>query len=333
MNLGTKPTLHSVAERAQVSIASVSRVINGRPATAQTKARVQQAIAELGYQPNSSARALKARTSDQICLILPDLANPVFQSMIRGVQRGFRNSKYRVMLSTSAMTTLELVRQLENLGQSYADGLIINALIYDDEIVELLRKLNIPVVILGSTPKGLNADSIRVDNERGVQIGIDYLYSQNRERIFLLNGPQSTIPAKKRKKGFIDGLAKHGISDPDLHIVNCKAFTAKAAIEALASFKNLRNYDSVICANDLLAAGVLRFLSDKNIKVPEQVSVVGIDNTDLADLLNPAITSIDFKAEYRGELASKFMIERLANPETPLRRMLIEPELIIRKSV
>lgn len=333
MNLGIKPTLHSVAERAQVSIASVSRVINGRPATAQTKARVEKAIAELGYQPNSSARALKARTSEQICLILPDLANPVFQSMIRGVQRGFRNSKYRVMLSTSAMTTLELVRQLENLGQSYADGLIINALIYDGEIVELLRKLNIPVVILGSTPKGLNADSIRVDNERGVQIGIDYLYSQNRERIFLLNGPQSTIPAKKRKKGFIDGLTKHGISDPDSHIVNCKAFTAKAAIEALASFNNLRNYDSVICANDLLAAGVLRFLSDIDIKVPEQMSVVGIDNTDLADLLNPAITSIDFKAEYRGELASKFMIERLANPETPLRRMLIEPELIIRKSV
>lgn len=333
MNLGTKPTLHSVAKRAQVSIASVSRVINGRPATPQTKARVEQAISELGYQPNSSARALKARTSEQICLILPDLSNPVFQSMIRGVQRGFRNSKYRVMLSTSAMTTLELVRQLENLGQSYADGLIINALIYDDEIVELLRKLNIPVVILGTTPKGLNADSIRVDNERGVQIGIDYLHSQNRKQIFLLNGPQSTIPAKKRKKGFIDGLAKQGVPDPELHIVNCKAFTANAAIEALESFKNLKNYDSVICANDLLAAGALRFLSDMNIKVPQQMSVVGIDNTDLADLLNPAITSIDFKAEYRGELAANFMIERLANPKTPLRRMLIEPELIIRKSV
>lgn len=332
MSLVNKPTLHSVAARAEVSIASVSRVINGLPTAPKTKARIELAISELGYQPNSSARALKAKTSEQICLILPDLANPVFQSMIRGVQSGFRNSKFRVMLSTSAMTTLDIVRQLESLGQSYADGLIINALIYDDEIVELLNRLNIPVIILGTTPKGLVADSIRVDNEKGVEIGVNYLYSQGRSKILLLNGPQATIPAKKRKKGFVEALTQLKVNDPESHILHSKSFTAKAAIEALSNFRNIAHYDAIICANDLLAAGSLRYLSDNGISVPKDISVVGIDNTDLAELLNPAVTSVDFKAEYRGELAAKFLTDRLLNPETPIRKMLIEPELVIRSS-
>lgn len=332
MSLVNKPTLHSVAARAEVSIASVSRVINGLATSPKTKARIELAISELGYQPNSSARALKAKTSEQICLILPDLANPVFQSMIRGVQRGFRHTKFRVMLSTSAMTTLDIVNQLENLGQSYADGLIINALIYDDEIIELLKRLNIPVVILGTTPKGLIADSVRVDNEKGIEIGVNYLYSKGRSKILLLNGPQSTIPAKKRKKGFVEALSQLNVSQPESHILHSKSFTAKAAIEALTNFENLKRYDAIICANDLLAAGSLRYLSDSGVSVPEDISIVGIDNTDLAELLNPSVTSVDFKAEYRGELAAKFLIDRLLNPETPIRKMLIEPELVVRSS-
>lgn len=332
MNGVGKPTLHSVAERAQVSIASVSRVINGRPTADKTKARIEKAIFDLGYQPNSSARALKAKTSDQICIILPDLANPVFQSMIRGVQRGFRTSKYRLMLSTSAMTSLEIVRQLENLGQSYADGLIINALLYDDEISELLARLNIPIVILGTAPKGLKADSIRVDNEKGVELGVDYLFSTGHSKILMLNGPPSTIPAKRRKKGFVEALLKHEILDPESHVLSCKSFTAKAAIETLEEFKSLSQFDAIICANDLLAAGTLKFLTTQKIKVPQDIAVMGIDNTELAELLNPSITSVDFKAEYRGELAANFMKERLANPEIPLRKMLIEPELVIRHS-
>ena len=332
MSVANKPTLHSVAAHADVSIASVSRVINGLSTAPKTRARIELAICELGYQPNSSARALKAKTSEQICLILPDLANPVFQSMIRGVQSGFRNTKFRVMLSTSAMTTLDLVRQLQGLGQSYADGLIINALMYDDEIIELLQRLRIPVVILGTTPKGLIADSIRVDNEKGIEIGVNYLYSEGRSEVLLLNGPQSTIPAKKRKKGFIDVLTQLNVNQPESHILHSKSFTAKAAIETLSNFKNIKRYDAIICANDLLAAGALRYLSDKGVAVPQDISVVGIDNTDLAELLNPAVTSVDFKAEYRGELAAKFLIDRLLNPETPIRKMLIEPELVIRSS-
>lgn len=330
--MSEKPTLHSVAARAEVSIASVSRVINGRPAKLKTRERIEQAIFDLGYQPNSSARALKAKASEQICLILPDLANPVFQSMIRGFQTGFRTTKYRMMLSTSAMTSSEIVKQLHNLGQSYADGLIINALNYDDEITELLIRQNIPIVVLGTPPKGLVADSIRVDNEKGIELAVDYLYSRNLSKIAFLNGPRSTIPGRKRLKGFVQAISKYSNVNPESQILHSKTFTAKAAIETLSDFNKIKRFDAIICANDLLAAGTIKYLWDQKIKVPQDIAVIGIDNTDLAELLNPSITSVDFRAQYRGEMAAKFMRNRLANPDIPLQKLLVKPELIIRDS-
>lgn len=332
MGTNSKPTLHSVAAHANVSTASVSRVINGLPVSSRTQERIEFSIRTLGYQPNSSARALKSKSSNQVCLVLPDIANPVFQSIIRGVQNGLRNTNYRVMLSTSAMTTYEIVKQLQSLGQNYADGLILNALVYDEEIVDLLWNLEIPLVLLGTPPKNLVADSIRVDNEKGIGLAVDYLRSKGHVNTLLLNGPQHTLPARMRKMGFVKSMDSYGITAPEKHILSCKTFRANSAIEALGGFKSIKTYDSIICGNDLLAAGALRFLSEQGISVPKDIAIVGVDNTDLAELLNPSITSVDFKAEYRGELAISYLLERLKNPNLPMRKLLIEPELVIRNS-
>ena len=294
--------------------------------------RVKEAISELGYQPNSAARALKVKAAEQICLTLPDLSNPVYQAMIRGVQKGFKISKYRVTLSTSTLSSQDVIEQLQSLGSNYADGLIINSIFQNEEIATLFRRLTIPIVILGSAPRGVEADSIRVDSVEGVDIAVEYLYKKGRKKILFLNGPWMTNPAKLRKAGFIKSLEERGDKNPERHIASAKAFSPHAAVEALDSFKNLKNYSAIVCANDLLAAGAIRYLSDQKISVPEDIAVIGIDNTELAELLNPALTSVDFKAEYRGQLAAKFLLERLEHPETPRKRMVIEPELVVRDS-
>ena len=327
-----KPTLHSVARRAGVSIASVSRVINGLPSSSINEERIRRAIAELGYQPNSAARALKVNASEQICLALPDLTNPVFQAMTRGVQLGFRFSKYRLMLSPSLSTTEEIVRQLKSLGRNYADGLIINSPIIDEEVEELLNGLKIPVVLMGNSNDRLEFDNIYVDSVRGAALAVEYLYSIGREQILLLNGPSKTHPAKRRKEGFISVLKSSGVKNPDSHVVHANSFSPTAAKEALEEVGNLKKYNAILCANDLLAAGAIKHLSTHGFHVPADMSVVGIDNTDLAELLNPTLTSVDFKAQHRGELAAQYLLERLENPRLPVRKMIIEPELVIRNS-
>lgn len=328
----SKPTLHAVAMRAGVSIASVSRVVNGISAGGTTEERVRQAIEELGYEPNSAARALKVNASEQICLALPDLSNPVYQSMIRGVQSAFKISKYRVMLSPSLSTTEEVIRQIKSLGRNYADGLIINALVADEEVQELIENLRIPVVIIGSSFSSLNLDSIQVDSVSGAAMAVEYLHKQKRNKILFLNGPWMTNPAMRRKEGFIKSTKALGVKKPEVHIANAKAFNPQAAFHALEALPGLNSYNAILCANDYLAAGAIKFLSQKRIRVPEDVSVIGMDNTDLAALLNPTLTSVDFKAEYRGELAARFLLERLANPSLDARKVKMEPELVIRES-
>jgi LacI family transcriptional regulator len=321
-----------VAERAGVSIASVSRVVNGIAAVGPTEERVREAIKELGYEPNSAARALKVNASEQICLAFPDLSNPVYQSMVRGVQNSFRLSKYRVMLSPSLSTTEEVIKQLKSLGRNYADGLIINALVADKEVRELIGNLRIPVVTIGSAFSASNLDSIQVDSVRGAAMAVEYLYQQNRKKILFLNGPWMTNPAIRRKEGFLRATKAIGVKKPESHIANAKAFNPQAAVDALQSVADLNTYDGILCGNDFLAAGAIKFLVQKRIRVPKDVAVIGIDNTDLAALLNPTLTSVDFKAGHRGELAAKFLLQRLENPNLAARKVKIEPELVIRES-
>ncbi len=330
--MAEKVTLFAVAERAGVSIATVSRVVNGLTTNGPTEEKIRRAIDELGYEPNSAARALRVNASDQICLALPDLNNPVYQAMTRGVQRGFKLSKYRLMLSPSLSTTEEVILQLKSLGRNYADGVILSSLVFDEEIEKILSTLRIPVVLVGGAIDRPKYDNIRVDSERGVGMAVDYFFSAGRKKILFLNGPWITNPAKRRKEGFLESMRSHQIKNPENYIANAKAFNPKAAVEALSGIKKLNQFSAILCANDLLAAGAIKFLSGRKIKVPDDIAVIGIDNTDLAGLLTPTLTSVDFKAEYRGELAAKYLLERLENPNLPIKKTIIEPELIIRES-
>lgn len=330
--MSEKVTLFAVAERAGVSIATVSRVVNGLATNSPTEERIRKAIHELGYEPNSAARALKVNASEQICLALPDLNNPVYQAMTRGVQRGFKLSKYRLMLSPSLLTTEEVILQLKSLGRNYADGVILSTLVFDEEIEQILATLRIPVVLIGGAINRPKFDNIRVDSERGAAMAVDYFFSLGRKKILFLNGPWMTNPAKRRKEGFLESMRSHRVKNPESHIANAKAFNPRAAVEVLAGIRNLNQFSAILCANDLLAAGAIKFLSERKVSVPNDIAVIGIDNTDLAGLLTPTLTSVDFKAEYRGELAARYLLERLANPDLPIRRTIIEPELIIRES-
>jgi len=330
--MAEKVTLFAVAERAGVSIATVSRVVNGLTTNGPTKERIRRAIDELGYEPNSAARALKVNASEQICLALPDLNNPVYQAMTRGVQRGFKLSKYRLMLSPSLLTTEEVILQLKSLGRNYADGVILSSLVFDEEIEKILSTLRIPVVLVGGAINRPKFDNIRVDSERGVGMAVDYFFSAGRKKILFLNGPWITNPAKRRKEGFLESMKSHQIMNPENYIANAKAFNPNAAEEVLSGIKKLNQFSAILCANDLLAAGAIKFLSKRKMKVPDDIAVIGIDNTDLAELLTPTLTSVDFKAEYRGELAAKYLLERLENPNLPIKKTIIEPELIIRES-
>lgn len=324
-------TIKSVADKAGVSIASVSRVINGTVARGDTEERVWRAIKELGYQPNSAARALKVRKSEQICLSFDDLGNPAYVMMTRGVGRAISQSDYRLVLSSASSSVDEIVKHLESMGRGFADGLIISPIYTDARITKLLSQLQIPVVLVGTLPKGIDVDNVWVDSAAGVKAAVEHLKDTGRRKMGFINGPFTSNPGKKRVAAFEKALTEKGLKFTNSNIIQAEAFSTDAGYAAAAS-TDLGKFDSIVCANDQIAAGLMKYCQENKISIPSDLAVVGIDNTELASLLYPALTSIDLHAEQRGALAAQLMLERLANPNLPTRKISVEPTLVIRAS-
>lgn len=325
-------TIGAVAKQAGVSIASVSRVINGTAARADTERRVRAAIQDLGYQPNSAARALKVRQSEQICLSFDDLSNPAYVLMTRGVGQALSSSKYRLILSSAFSSVEEIVKHLETMGRGFADGLIISPIYADARITTLISQLKMPVVLVGTMPEGLDVDNVYVNSAAGVDLAIDHLIEIGRKRIALINGPVTTNPGRRRKAAFEKALEKNKLVFSDASIIQADAFSTQAGFEAVTNIKELKKFDAIICANDQLAAGVMKFCVDNEIDIPSDIALIGIDNIELASLLRPTLTSVDLRAEERGQIAANLMLNRLANPDRPSKQIEVQPRLVIRQS-
>lgn len=326
------PTINAVAQRAGVSVASVSRVMNGMPARPKTEELVKAAIAELGYQPNSAARALKVRESDQICLSFADIGNPAYVSMTRGVGRVLRDSKYRLLLASSFSSVGEIIEQLKSMGRGYADGLIISPIYSDPEITELIAQLKVPVVLVGTAPDGLDVDNVHIDSSVGIKLAVTHLKDRGRTRIGLLNGPLNTNPGRRRSEGFKRVINSLKLGMDNEQIVVAQDFSSQDAYEVLAKTAHLKEFDALICGNDLMAAGAMKFLFEQGISVPDDMAIVGIDNTELASLIRPTLTSVDLLAEKRGELAAELLLDRIQNPDRAPKKILVKPQLIVRAS-
>jgi len=325
-------TIGAVAKQAGVSIASVSRVINGTAARADTEKRVRAAIDDLGYQPNSAARALKVRQSEQICLSFDDLSNPAYVLMTRGVGQTLSSSKYRLILSSAFSSVEEIVKHLETMGRGFADGLIISPIYSDPRIAELISHLKMPVVLVGTMPKGVNVDNVYVDSAAGIDMAIKHLVDTGRKNIAFINGPVATNPGRRRKAAFEKSMQQLNLAFSNSSILQAEAFTPEAGYRAISEFRDLKNFDAIICANDQLAAGAMKFCVEKRVAIPRDIALIGIDNIDLASLLRPTLTSIDLRAEERGQIAARLMLERLANPDSPVKKITVQPQLIIRES-
>lgn len=325
-------TMKSVAQQAGVSVASVSRVVNGTAARGHTEERVRKAIKALDYQPNSAARALKVRKSEQICLSFDDLANPAYAMMTRGVGQTLSATNYRLVLASAFSSIEEIVKHLETMGRGFADGLIISPIYSDQRITKLLSRLKIPIVVIGTLPEGIDADHVWIDSAAGVATVVVYLKSHGRKRIGFLNGPLATNPGRKRVAAFRDALIENQLKEVTNNVLQADAFSPQAGYQAVANAKNFKSFDSVICANDQLAAGLMKYCVENNINIPSDLAVVGIDNTDLSSLMRPTLTSIDLHAEQRGAIAAQLMLERLSDLKRPTQKIIVEPTLVIRES-
>jgi len=327
-----RPTVVEVADHAGVSIASVSRVLNGIPARKDTEARVRAAVADLGYVPDATGRALKLGSALQVAFAVDDVGNPVYTEMMQGVEDGMSGSGSRLLVSSTGHDPQDLLALVQSLSRGYADGLIISPLQRTPQLVEALVNAPVPVVVIGDLGSGVPLDGVRTDSRRGVVMAHQHLVETGRRRIAFVNGPADTAPGRARLEGFRQASAAAGSAGA---AIEARGFTVSAGEEAWSQIEQLGTRarpDAVLAANDLLALGVMRGALSAGRRVPRQLAVVGIDDIQFARIFSPSLTSVSLQARERGRLAAQLLLERMAAPGAPPRTVLVEPRLVIRES-
>lgn len=325
------PTITTIAERAGVSIASVSRVLNGLPTSEATVRAVRVAADELGYVPNSVARSLKSSRTNQVAFAMADIGNPTYVAMVRAMQPVLKDAGFRLILHSTDADIDDELDALRRLGERYADGLIISPIRVTERHLEAFAEARAPVVVIGSVPDGTPVDNVRADSRTGIRLALDHLYALGRRRIGFVNGPLDTVPGAARARAYADALTELGLPhDPALIEIGdfYRADGAAATRRLLARTRP----DALMCANDLIALGALDVLRAEGLRVPEDVAVVGTDDTDLAPVAWPTLTSVALGSAERGRRAAELMLDRLADGDAEPRVVTVEPRLVVRGS-
>ena len=255
-----------VAERAGVSIASVSRVLNGLATSDDVRDNVLRAAAELDYVPDAVARSLKVGRTDQIALAVADVGNPVYVSMIHAITDVLGIAGLRLVISSDGADPADQLGILGNLSRGYCDGLILSPLRVTNELLDALTTIRQPIVVIGSLPPHLDIDNVRADSAAGVGLALDHLAGRGRRHIAFVNGPIDTVPGAARLRGFVEHSARLGLPTSADMQVESADFTYAAAVPAVEALLAQATPDAIMCANDLLAVAainVLRRLGDR----------------------------------------------------------------------
>jgi LacI family transcriptional regulator len=290
---------------------------------------VRAAVDSLGYTPDARARSLKVGRTEQLVLVVPDVGNPVYTGLMRAVAAVVKDAGYRLLLSTGNSEVAEEIAILDGLSSGYADGVIISPLRMTEPILNALQRLRHPAVVIGTPPAAVPVDAVQADSAAGVGLAMQHLVDTGRRRIAFVNGPVDTVPGNARQRGFDRADERLLVGAGRRYAA--AAFTVDAGREIAERVLDDRP-DAVLCANDLLAFGVMRVAHSRGIRVPDEVAVVGIDDTDLAAVVSPGLTSVNLGSGERGAAAARLLLARIADPDRPAERVVVDPWLTVRES-
>lgn len=326
-----RPTIHEVAKAAGVSISSVSRALNGNTSNAEMVARVTAAVREVGYVPSAVAQSLKTRQTGQIAFAMEDIGNAAYLAMVRAIQPVVRDVGYRLLLHATGADVQDEIEVLESLAQNYVDGLILCPIRVTDRHTAALRQTAVPVVVIGQLPDDVPVDNVRTDSQLGARLAIEHLYATGARRIAFVNGPADTVPGHARFAGYKAGLEACGLPY-DESLVEFADFQVKAGHDAAAAIIARTDVDALFGANDLIAIGAMHALRERGRRIPDDVRVVGMDDTTLAETSFPPLSSVSLGSRERGQVAADLLVGRLKGADDPPARVAVQPSLTVRES-
>lgn len=327
-------TINDVARRAGVAPVTVSRVLNGAPnVNAATREKVTQAIAELGYVPNVVARSLRSRRTRSLALILPDITNPFWPTVARGVEDAAQRRGYSVLLCNSDENAEKQARYLEVVVSQQVDGVVIAPCDSDAGRLRLLRDRHVATVVVDRRVDGWDVDTVRGDSIGGAHALVRHLIGLGHRRIALLSGPLNTSTTQDRVAGYETALKRAGI-ESDRRLMRFGEFREASGREMMLQvLAEDRPPTAVFAANNVIAAGAITAIGERGRRVPQDIALVCFDDLSPTSQLFPFLTVAEQPAYQMGFEAADLLLSALA-ADAPLapRHIMLPSRLIIRHS-
>jgi LacI family transcriptional regulator len=326
--------MRDVAHKAQVSIKTVSRVVNKQgEVAAETRQRVLAAIEELGYRPSKVARALVTQRTDTFGLILSDITNPFFSELACGVLNAAQAKGYDVFLCNSGGRVKAEMRALYSLVDHDVDGVIIIPSWRNIERLKAFADRKRPLVVINRfMERHPSIGRVWTDNRGGAKLAVDYLVKKGHTAIGMLAGYNASPEIMQRVKGFREALMGHGLPVVDEWIVTCIPVVKHGDRAARRLLTRHPEITALFAYNDLLGVGAIQACQELGRRVPDDCAIVGFDDIQLASLVTPALTTIHIDKLELGRQAVTRLAQMLAEPETIFPSIRLDVELVVRDS-
>jgi LacI family transcriptional regulator len=325
--------IRDVARRAGVSSVTVSRVINDSgPVSDETRQKVQQAIDELGYVPNLMAQGLRSKRTDTLALVITDITNPFWTTVVRGVEDTAIENGLSVMLCNTDEDAEKQENYIGILVHKRVDGVVIAPVNRDVSALLSLSRHNIPYVVIDARIEGVDADLVVGDNVGGACGLVRHLIGLGHRRIAVIAGPEHAPTAQDRLNGYLKALREAGIP-VNGELIRHGGFDQDSGYELTRELLRLaRRPTALFAGNNVIGLGALLALREQGVRVPEDIALVVFDELPLLSTLDPFLTVADQQPYEMGVIATELLLERLAGKRQERREITLETKLILRQS-
>ncbi|GAA1874495.1 LacI family DNA-binding transcriptional regulator [Asanoa iriomotensis] len=329
-----RPRIADVADIAGVSRTTVSHALSGRrPVSDEAKAKVIAAVKELDYRANQLAVNLRLQRTQTIAFVMPDITNPFYPMVARGVQDTIRDAGYQVVVCSTDGDPVREAAFLSDMVSRAVDGLIIDLFRTPAHAVEALVGKHTPAVMLGPMKAPPIGDRVHGDDRVSVAEATRHLLRSGRTRIAFAGGPPGIGPGGIRQSGYEDALLGAGVAVDRKLVISADYTRDGVRVAVEAALADGLDVDGIVCANDLGAIGALDALRAHGRSVPDDVAVIGFDDIDAAALVHPALTTIDNRAYEKGTVCGRLLLQRISGElDGPFRDIIVPGSLVVRDS-
>lgn len=326
-------SIKDVARIAGVSVTTVSRVLSGSPRVDEnTRARVEKAISRIKYRPNLLAQGLRSKSGNVIGLVVPEILHETFATFIECTERFCVERGFDLIIGNTGGRPEVEGAFIENLLRRHVDGIIFSRVSDRSRVMNIVEKWNVPAVIIDRALDREDIPTVVLDNFRAGAMAAEHLLGLGHRVLGEVTGPQDIALSRERHKGFVATLRKHGLGLPAVHVFEGD-FKFEAGRAAARSFLERRlPMTAVWCHNDLMAVGAMNVFVRSGVRIPRDVSLMGMDDISLARMTVPALTTLTQPFEEMCRRAVELVVRMRAGDRIGEKRTVLAPDIIVRES-